>query len=63
MFLDLLLWLKKGCQEILGMEYDCVDIIVGGMLLLVMLLQMLDSDWVIFFESGVCEGIILEYFN
>ncbi|MCT3291659.1 Ppx/GppA family phosphatase [Lactiplantibacillus pentosus] len=60
-FLDLLSRSKTGRQEISGMEYDRVDIIVGGMLPLVTLLQMLDSDRVIFSESGVREGIISEH--
>ncbi|MGJ3876055.1 Ppx/GppA phosphatase family protein, partial [Lactiplantibacillus argentoratensis] len=62
-FLDLLSRSKKGRQEISGMEYDRADIIVGGMLPLVTLLQMLDSDRVIFSESGVREGIISEHLN
>ncbi|MBU7448981.1 MULTISPECIES: Ppx/GppA family phosphatase [Lactiplantibacillus] len=60
-FLDLLSRSKTGRQEISGMEYDRADIIVGGMLPLVTLLQMLDSDRVIFSESGVREGIISEH--
>lgn len=44
-----------------GLEANRADIIVGGMLPLVMLLQMIDSDRVIFSESGVREGIISEY--
>lgn len=48
-------------QAIDGLEYDRADIIVGGMLPLVELLQLLDSDRVIFSESGVREGIVSEY--
>mgnify|MGYP003365134821 FL=1 len=62
-FLDLLTRSKAGRQDISGMEYDRADIIVGGMLPLVTLLQMQDSDRVIFSESGVREGIISEYLD
>ena len=62
-FLDLLSRSKKGRQEISGMEYDRADIIVGGMLPLVTLLQMLDSDRGIFSERGVRAGIISEHLN
>lgn len=62
-FLDLLTRSKAGRQDISGMEYDRADIIVGGMLPLVTLLQMLDSDRVIFSESGVREGIISEHLD
>ncbi|AVK61784.1 exopolyphosphatase [Lactobacillus sp. CBA3605] len=62
-FLDLLNRSRQGRQDISGMEYGRADIIVGGMLPLVTLLQMLDSDRVIFSESGVREGIISEYLN
>lgn len=48
-------------QDIDGLEYDRADIIVGGMLPLVELLQLQDSDRVIFSESGVREGIVSEY--
>ncbi|MCH5463044.1 Ppx/GppA family phosphatase [Lactobacillus sp. LC28-10] len=50
-------------QEISGLEPDRADIIVGGIMPLVLLLQMLDSDRVIFSESGVREGIIHAYLN
>jgi exopolyphosphatase/guanosine-5'-triphosphate,3'-diphosphate pyrophosphatase len=62
-FLDFLTRSRLGRQDISGMEYDRADIIVGGMLPLVTLLQMLDSDRVIFSESGVREGIISEHLN
>ncbi|GAA3603535.1 Ppx/GppA family phosphatase [Secundilactobacillus similis] len=50
-------------KQISGLEPDRADIIVGGILPLVLLLQMLDSDRVIFSESGVREGIINAYLN
>lgn len=45
-------------RQISGLEPDRADIIVGGIMPLVLLLQMLDSDRVIFSESGVREGVI-----
>lgn len=48
-------------KRISGLEPERADIILGGMLPLVPLLQMLDSDRVVFSESGVREGIISEY--
>ncbi|MDT7012914.1 Ppx/GppA family phosphatase [Levilactobacillus namurensis] len=48
-------------KRISGLEPERADIILGGMLPLVTLLQMLDSDRVVFSESGVREGIISEY--
>ncbi|ARN91867.1 exopolyphosphatase [Levilactobacillus brevis] len=50
-------------KRISGLEPERADIIIGGMLPLVTLLQMLDSDRVIFSESGVREGIISEYLS
>ena len=50
-------------KKMAGLETNRADIIVGGMLPLVMLLQMIDADRVIFSESGVREGIISEYIN
>lgn len=50
-------------KRISGLELDRADIIIGGMLPLVTLLQMLDSDRVVFSESGVREGIISEYLS
>ena len=50
-------------KKMSGLEASRADIIVGGMLPLVMLLQMIDADRVIFSESGVREGIISEYIN
>lgn len=44
-----------------GLEADRADIIVGGMLPLVCLLQRTSDGRVIFSESGVREGIISEY--
>ncbi|MTV82977.1 Ppx/GppA family phosphatase [Secundilactobacillus folii] len=56
---------KNGAErrQISGLEPDRADIIVGGIMPLVLLLQMLDSDRVIFSESGVREGIINAYLN
>jgi exopolyphosphatase/guanosine-5'-triphosphate,3'-diphosphate pyrophosphatase len=50
-------------KKMSGLEAARADIIVGGMLPLVMLLQMIDADRVIFSESGVREGIISEYIH
>ncbi|QBO36121.1 exopolyphosphatase [Periweissella cryptocerci] len=47
--------------EIPGLEAERADIIVGGFLPLVMMISMLDSDRIIFSESGVREGLIAEY--
>ena len=44
-----------------GLEYDRADIIVGGLLPLICLLQRNSDGRVIFSESGVREGIITEY--
>lgn len=46
-----------------GLESDRADIIIGGMLPLVCLLQRNSDGRVIFSESGVREGIITEYIN
>lgn len=54
---------KAQRQQISGLEPDRADIIIGGIMPLVLLLQMLDSDRVIFSESGVREGIIHAYLN
>ena len=54
---------KVQRQQISGLEPDRADIIIGGIMPLVLLLQMLDSDRVIFSESGVREGIIHAYLN
>lgn len=50
-------------RQVSGLEPDRADIIIGGIMPLVLLLQMLDSDRVIFSESGVREGIIHAYLN
>lgn len=63
LFSDLLSKTRAQRQQISGLEPDRADIIVGGILPLVLLLQMLDSDRVIFSESGVREGIINAYLN
>ena len=44
-----------------GLEADRADIIIGGMLPLICLLQRNSDGRVIFSESGVREGIITEY--
>lgn len=46
-----------------GLETDRADIIIGGMLPLICLLQRNSDGRVIFSESGVREGIITEYIN
>ena len=46
-----------------GLEPERADIIIGGMLPLVSLLQRNSDGRVIFSESGVREGIITEYVN
>lgn len=48
-------------KKISGLEPERADIIIGGMLPLVALLQKTDDGRVIFSESGVREGIIAEY--
>lgn len=48
-------------KKISGLEPERADIIVGGMLPLVALLQKTDDGRVVFSESGVREGIIAEY--
>lgn len=50
-------------KRIPGLEPERADIIVGGMLPLVSLLQRNTDGRVIFSESGVREGIITEYVN
>lgn len=48
-------------KKISGLEPDRADIIIGGMLPLVSLLQRNSDSRVIFSESGVREGVIAEY--
>jgi len=48
-------------KKISGLEPDRADIIIGGMLPLVSLLQRNSDGRVIFSESGVREGVIAEY--
>lgn len=50
-------------KQMPGLEPERADIIVGGMLPLVSLLQRNSDGRVIFSESGVREGIITEYIN
>lgn len=63
LFSNLLRKSRTERQQISGLEPDRADIIVGGIMPLILLLQMLDSDRVIFSESGVREGIINAYLN
>lgn len=44
-----------------GLEHDRADIIVGGLLPLIVLMEIIDAKKVLFSESGVREGIITEY--
>ena len=62
-FLNLLRGNLKRRQSIPGLEADRADIIVGGLLPLVTLMEMVDSRKMYFSESGVREGIITEYLN
>ncbi|MGN1284422.1 MAG: exopolyphosphatase, partial [Candidatus Limosilactobacillus intestinavium] len=48
-------------KKIPGLESDRADIMIGGMLPLICLLQRNSDGRVIFSESGVREGIITEY--
>ena len=59
------LWNRNLAQRkrMPGLEPERADIIVGGMLPLVSLLQRNSDGRVIFSESGVREGIITEYVN
>lgn len=50
-------------KKMSGLEPERADIIIGGMLPLVSLLQRNSDGRVIFSESGVREGIITEYVN
>lgn len=50
-------------KRMAGLEAERADIIIGGMLPLVTLLQRNSDGRVIFSESGVREGIITEYVN
>ena len=50
-------------KQMPGLEPERADIIVGGMLPLISLLQRNSDGRVIFSESGVREGIITEYVN
>ncbi len=60
-FMSLIRVNLKKRQRIQGLENDRADIIVGGLLPLIVLLDFVDSKKVIFSESGVREGIITEY--
>lgn len=48
-------------RQIQGLENDRADIIVGGLLPLIVLMDRVDAKKVLFSESGVREGIITEY--
>lgn len=48
-------------QAIAGLEVSRADIIVGGCMPLIMLINLLDSERVTFSESGVREGLITEF--
>lgn len=50
-------------KNVNGLERDRADIILGGLLPLITLLDELDSRRVVFSDGGVREGIINEYIN
>ncbi|UQS84978.1 Ppx/GppA family phosphatase [Apilactobacillus apisilvae] len=50
-------------KHVKGLEKDRADIILGGLLPLITLLDELDSRRVIFSDGGVREGIVNEYLN
>ncbi|MHA8110632.1 Ppx/GppA phosphatase family protein [Lactobacillaceae bacterium Melli_B4] len=50
-------------KQISGLESDRADIIVGGLLPLVSIINRINSKHVIFADSGVREGLINEYLN
>ena len=60
-FLNMLRGNMKRRQQIPGLEADRADIIVGGLMPLVVLMDYLDTKKVYFSQSGVREGIITEY--
>ncbi|WP_268913915.1 Ppx/GppA family phosphatase [Lentilactobacillus sp. SPB1-3] len=60
-FLNMLRGNMKHRQQIPGLETDRADIIVGGLMPLVVLMDYLDTKKVYFSQSGVREGIITEY--
>ncbi|KRL62277.1 exopolyphosphatase [Lentilactobacillus diolivorans DSM 14421] len=60
-YLGLLKGNVKRRQQIQGLEVDRADIIVGGLLPLIVLMDKVEAKKVIFSESGVREGVITEY--
>ncbi|WP_283679307.1 Ppx/GppA family phosphatase [Lentilactobacillus sp. Marseille-Q4993] len=62
-FLNLLKGNLKRRSSIPGLESDRADIIIGGLLPLMVLMESINSRKVYFSESGVREGIITEYVN
>ncbi|WP_056965756.1 Ppx/GppA family phosphatase [Apilactobacillus ozensis] len=50
-------------QSVPGIEKDKADIIVGGLLPLITLIDELDSRRIVFSDGGVREGLINEYVN
>ncbi|GAF36332.1 exopolyphosphatase [Lentilactobacillus farraginis DSM 18382 = JCM 14108] len=60
-YLNLLRGDVKRRRQIQGLERDRADIIVGGLLPLMVLMEKVDTRKVLFSESGVREGIITEF--
>ena len=60
-YLNLLRGDVKRRRQIKGLEHDRADIIVGGLLPLMVLMDKVDTRKVLFSESGVREGIITEF--
>ncbi len=60
-YLNLLRGDVKRRRQIPGLERDRADIIVGGLLPLIVLMDYVGTRKVVFSESGVREGIITEY--
>ncbi|GHP13116.1 exopolyphosphatase [Lentilactobacillus fungorum] len=60
-YLNLLRGNVASRRQIQGLESDRADIIVGGLLPLIVLMDKVDAKKVLFSESGVREGIITEY--
>ena len=60
-YLNLLKGNVNRRRKIQGLEHDRADIIVGGLLPLIVLMDKIDAKKVLFSESGVREGIITEY--
>ncbi len=60
-YLNLLKGNVNRRRKIQGLEHDRADIIVGGLLPLIVLMDKIEAKKVLFSESGVREGIITEY--